>query len=45
MEKSLSPLLRARGVVVLLVDVPRYRVQEIEALISHHREASIGGIG
>lgn len=35
----------ARGEVVLLVDVPRHRVREIEALIGHHPEASIGGVG
>jgi len=31
--------------VVLLVDVPRRRVREVEALIGHHPEASIGGVG
>lgn len=35
----------SRGEVVLLVDVPRHRVREIEALIGHHPEASIGGVG
>ena len=35
----------ARGEVVLLVDVPRHRVREIEGLIGHHPEASIGGVG
>lgn len=35
----------ARGEVVLLVDVPRQRVREIESLIGHHPVASIGGVG
>ena len=35
----------SRGEVVLLVDVPRHRVREIEALICHHPEAAIRGVG
>ena len=36
----------AHGEVVLLVDVPRTRVREIEKRVSrHHPEAGIGGIG
>lgn len=36
----------AHGEVVLLVDVPRTRVREIEKLASrHHPEAGIGGVG
>jgi hypothetical protein len=35
----------ARGEVILLVDVPRHRVREIEVLIGHHPEASLGGVG
>ncbi len=33
------------GEVVLLVDVPRHRVREIEELIGGYHEAFIGGVG
>jgi hypothetical protein len=35
----------SHGEVALMVDVPRRWVREVEALIGHHPEASIGGIG
>lgn len=36
----------AHGEVLLLVDVPRSRVREIEQLVSrHHPEAGVGGVG
>jgi hypothetical protein len=36
----------AHGEVILLVDVPRTRVCEIEQLVSrHHPEAGVGGVG
>lgn len=34
------------GEVVLMVDVPKHRVSEIEQLVSrHHPEAQVGGVG
>jgi hypothetical protein len=36
----------AHGEVVLMVDVPKHRVSDIESLVSrHHPEASMGGVG
>jgi len=36
----------SHGEVILLVDVPRNRVHEIEQLVSrHHPEAGVGGVG
>jgi len=36
----------AHGEIVLMVDVPRNRVREVEQLVSrHHPEAEVGGVG
>jgi hypothetical protein len=44
LDEMRVPLLH--GEVVLMVDLPRARVEEIEQLISrHHPEAGVGGVG